>query len=370
MSALRGKCMRKPNIRRVIWESLALPFAAGTLILALGLEGCTAHPGDAVSIIAGGDCLLDRYDVSPASGVEAARRWSTLIDAANASSAFLFNLETTVGSGGAAKKKRFVFRAPAEALFPLSGFACPVAALANNHAMDYGPRGLSATIGALDGLGIAHAGAGRTAVEAAAATKLALRGETISVFSFGFDEDRSSYNEGQGECIAPLEPIVMKRMIAASVSPSMAIVVMLHWGIEYDRRFNGYQQELARELVRAGADLVVGTGPHVLQGVEVYRGSLICYSIGNLVFDDLGSDDTTATVIVRMSLAPGAVRKMRKHFEIAPLRTRNATDGPSRPTASDADHIVALLSERSPEPGIFAKRPRLDTSGIEWFSLE
>lgn len=275
-----------------------------------------------------------------------------------------------MGDGGIARKKRFVFRARPEALSPLARFARPVAALANNHSMDYGPAGLAATIDALDRLGIAHAGGGRTKDQATAAVGIVAGKETVSVLSFGFDEERRSYDERGGACIAPLEPSAMERLVAASAASATATVVMLHWGIEYEARFNGYQRELARSLVRAGADLVVGTGPHVMQGIEAYRGSLICYSLGNLVFDDLGSDETTATFIVRMTLDRRVGGAIKKRFAIAPLRTKDIAQGPARPERADAERIVAALAGRSPDPAIVALRPHDDSSGIEWFPLE
>ena len=106
------------------------------LPLVLSALSCAGRRPGTLVLIAGGDCLLDRYDGRlVANGRNDDRRWNVLLEAARGSDAFLFNLETTVGEGGRPKDKRFVFRAPAEALSPLSRFPHPVAALANNHSM-------------------------------------------------------------------------------------------------------------------------------------------------------------------------------------------------------------------------------------------
>jgi len=259
-----------------------------------------------------------------------------------------------------------VFRAPLSALQPIKCFPHPVAALANNHSMDYGPAGLIGTIEALDTWGISRAGGGKTEAEASAETRV--EPGSVSILSFGFDNDSSSYCDLNGSCIAPLNIVLMKQKIAGCEATSAATVVMLHWGVEYDTRFNGCQQTLAHSLVRAGADLVIGTGPHVLQGIEVYQGSLICYSLGNLVFDDLGNDESSASIIVRLTLA-GSGDRLAEAFEIAPLRTADILAGPERPSPDDARGIVQNIAKRSPDTGILTLRPTGDDHGLLWFRI-
>lgn len=334
----------------------------------LAFIGCSGRDKPEFSIVAGGDCLLDRYDGRRDSTQGADVRWSTLRAAAEGSQAFLFNLETTVGEGGTARRKRFVFRAPAEALRPIAGFPRPVAALANNHAMDFGPKGLVATIVSLDQAGIAHAGAGKTRAVATAAVTLRFDGGTVGVLSFGFDEDPSSYaGEGEGG-IAPLRLDLMRQAIAADDASSTATIVMLHWGTEYDTRFNGHQQILARELVEAGADLVLGSGPHLIQGIESYKGSLICYSLGNLIFDDLGSEELRTALLIRMRLR-STRRGFEKEFEFALLRTEIADKGPMPLLLSEGRQIAADIASRSPAPGIISPHPQVDAYGLAWYPI-
>lgn len=340
------------------------------LVLApiLAALSCSGRPGASLTLVAGGDCLLDRYDGRTGAKGRDDRRWDALQKAARGSDAFLFNLETTVGEGGHPRDKRFVFRAPADALAPLSRLPRPVAALANNHSMDCGPAGLLATIAALDEAGIEHAGAGATNERARAEARLACPGGDLAVLSAGFDNEASSYSDARGAAIAPVDIDALAERIRACKRDSAAVAVMLHWGAEYDTRYRRSERLAARALVDAGADLVVGSGPHVLRGLEKYHGSLICYSLGNLVFDDLGSEETSASAIVRMTVAPVPGGR-RMHFDLAPLRTREAAEGPSCPKPEDARRIVRDLALRSPEPGLVeASRGRLE-NGLYWFPL-
>jgi poly-gamma-glutamate capsule biosynthesis protein CapA/YwtB (metallophosphatase superfamily) len=339
------------------------------IIFASSTVSCTNRPDAALTLVAGGDCLLDRYDGKGEASPRGDRRWDTLQRAARGSDAFLINLETTVGRGGAPKDKRFVFRAPAEALNPLSRFTHPIAALGNNHSMDYGPRGLVATISALDTAGIAHAGAGSTVEGAWTEARIDCPGGTLAVLSCGFDNDESSFSDSFGAALAPVNAVKLEGRIKECRKSSLAVVVMLHWGIEYGTAYRRYEQLVARSLVDAGADLIVGTGPHVLQGLEKYHGALICYSLGNLVFDDLHSDETSATVLVRMILIPSRGKGHEKEFDVAPLRTRDIFEGPSRPTLEDARGIIGKIAQRSPDPSIFKSRPSSKENALYWFSI-
>jgi poly-gamma-glutamate capsule biosynthesis protein CapA/YwtB (metallophosphatase superfamily) len=347
-----------------------LAHSAFALILIISTASCPTRPSAALVLVAGGDCLLDRN--SGESGVDphGDKRWKTLWEAARGSNAFLFNLETTIGQGGSPKEKRFVFRAAAGALKPLVHFTNPIAALGNNHSMDYGPRGLGTTISALDTAGIAHAGAGATVEEAWAEARINCPGGTLSVLSCGFDDDDSSFTDSLGAALAPIHAGKLIERIKECAKSSLATVVMLHWGIEYDADYRRSEELLARALVDAGADLVIGTGPHVLQGLEAYHGALICYSLGNLVFDDLGSDETSTSMIVRMILVPSRENSMRKKFDVAPLRTTRVFEGPSRPALNDARGIIERLALRSPDTGIVAARRCYKENGLYWFTVE
>jgi poly-gamma-glutamate capsule biosynthesis protein CapA/YwtB (metallophosphatase superfamily) len=338
------------------------------LIVQLATISCSNRENPAAILVAGGDCLLDRYNGIGHIDPREDHRWDTLIKAVAGSNSFLFNLETTIGKGGSPKDKLFTFQAPVEALKPLVEFPKPVAALANNHTMDYGPSGLIKTIEALDKNQISHTGAGKTIGEAWTEARIECPGGTLSILACGFDNDETSYADTQGAAIAGVAIGMLKERIAACRKISLAVVVMLHWGTEYDTAFSRSQQFVARSLVDAGADLLIGSGPHVLQGLEEYHKSLICYSLGNLIFDDLSSEERSASLLVRMILRPSP-GGLQKEFLIAPLRTRQVPLGPSCPSPDDAKSIIEAISLRSSFVKLSPERPFSIVKGIPWYKV-
>lgn len=341
------------------------------LLFIVFLAACEPSGENRLSIISGGDCLLDRYGGESSVSAQPDARWVFLAHAAEESDAVLVNLETAVGSagtGGSPKSKRFVFRAPPGRLDPLAKFTRPIVALANNHSLDYGPEGLIETINELDRRGIAHSGGGRMRFDAFAPVAVEADGMTARILSFGFDNEPESYSEKAGSCIAPLNLKQMQTAIASNRASADLVIVMLHWGQEYEPRRSGYQEDVAHFLIDAGADAVLGTGPHVLQGIELYHGSLICYSLGNLVFDDLGNAETTASILVRVTRENHGGHEINR-FAILPLRTRDIVHGPREPSPEDALAIIRAIALRSPDPSILSRRPTPSKRGVAWFRI-
>jgi len=83
-----------------------------------------------------------------------------------------------------------------------------------------------------------------------------------------------------------------KEMVEEADLESDLVIVNIHWGVEYEHFFNPYQKEWGRALVDAGADLIIGHHPHVVQGMEIYKGKPIFYSLGNFIFDQYFSEAT------------------------------------------------------------------------------
>jgi poly-gamma-glutamate capsule biosynthesis protein CapA/YwtB (metallophosphatase superfamily) len=348
--------------------------ASAALCCVLALAACSETPKPSLTLVAGGDCLFDRgttraiprYD--PSSRPDP--RWEGISSALRGSDAFIFNLETTIGSGGSPKDKSFVFRSPARSLEGLRDFPRPIACLANNHSMDYGPGGLISTIGELDAAGVAHAGAGMDAAKAASPARASIGDCLVSVFSCGVDNDEASFAAEARPGIAPIETGALASRIEESRRGSAAIVVMLHWGTEYATAYDPSEVLIARALVDAGADLVVASGPHVVRGIEEYKGSLICYSLGNLLFDDTSGLETSAGILVRMQLVPSRRTGLEKRFSIAPLRTKSAAAGPRAPTLEDARRIMGAIAERSPDRGVIDVSGPIRQAGLLWFNAK
>jgi poly-gamma-glutamate synthesis protein (capsule biosynthesis protein) len=95
-----------------------------------------------------------------------------------------------------------------------------------------------------------------------------------------------------------------KKIVSGLASSTDFTIINIHWGTEYEHQFNKLQKEIAHELVDAGADIIIGHHPHVVQGMEMYQGKPIFYSLGNFVFDQYFSPDTQEGLAVGLNLSP------------------------------------------------------------------
>lgn len=218
------------------------------------------------------------------------------------------NLECAISAGGKAEPKAYTFRAPPLAAAGLARAGFDVVALANNHSLDYGVTALMDTIENLKAASVAAVGAGRNAEEAYGYRVLDVGGVSVAFAAFVEVPNEVGYNmaewaAGKDE---PGVAWVDRERVAATISAardaSDIVVAMFHFGVEGSAEPTARQRELARQAVDAGASLVVGSHPHVLQKVEEYKGGLIAYSLGNFVFDGFeGSANESA--ILRVTFA-------------------------------------------------------------------
>jgi poly-gamma-glutamate synthesis protein (capsule biosynthesis protein) len=201
----------------------------------------------------------------------------------------IVNLETTVAESdvGAAIQKRFTFKSPPVTGDLLAEAGIDVAALANNHALDYGPDAVIRTIEILNEAQVATAGTGRTSDEAYSASRLDISGWDLAILSFSrVPCDSPEPGESYIDEVAWACPQFEDRTTAAVAAAADAdfTVVMIHWGIQREVCPGEYQRDLAAEWIAAGADAVVGSHPHVLQGVERIDGAWVVHSTGNFAF--------------------------------------------------------------------------------------
>jgi poly-gamma-glutamate capsule biosynthesis protein CapA/YwtB (metallophosphatase superfamily) len=202
-----------------------------------------------------------------------------------------------------AARTQFVLRAdPGHARW-LDDAGFDALSLGNNHAMDYGPAGLAETTGLLDKLGVVWFGAGRDRAQAERVAVVKAKGLRIGFVSFlGFMGDGAlnacwpAADRAPGIAVLRFGGTVdarararLKAHVEAARKSCDVLVVAMHWGDEKATRPKDYQVRLGRAWIDAGADLVVGAHPHVLQGKELYRGKPILYSAGNLVSPRPGS---------------------------------------------------------------------------------
>ena len=233
--------------------------------------------------------LLERGE-SPLEGVRRA-----LADA----DVVMVNLETAVTTVGAPLEHEFIFNAPASLLRALHAEGVDVVNLGNNHSTDFGTAGLLDTIDRAVAAGLTVVGAGRNAEEAYGAKVIDVRGVRIGFL--GFDRNMPhdaaiagpnspGQADGRGTKIAT-DAIRKAREVAD------AVVVMIHGGIERDVCPTKTDIAFFDQLLAAGAAIVVGNHPHVLQGIVARDGQLAMYSNGNFVFYPVTHDQRTTGVL-------------------------------------------------------------------------
>jgi poly-gamma-glutamate synthesis protein (capsule biosynthesis protein) len=202
------------------------------------------------------------------------------------------NLESPISSRGAPNpKKRYHFRMPPGSSAALKAAGLGLVLLGNNHALDFGPDAFADTLGDLAGASLPFVGAGKSASEAASAVSVPLRrGGSVACVGYAFFPDETSGFTREDAAAGEDRPGISADLGKAlqSVRDAAAaggfVVVLAHGGTEYQERPSDAAREVYASFVDAGASLVVGTHPHLLQGCEARSGSIIAYSLGNFLF--------------------------------------------------------------------------------------
>jgi poly-gamma-glutamate capsule biosynthesis protein CapA/YwtB (metallophosphatase superfamily) len=199
------------------------------------------------------------------------------------------NMETAIGTGGTPAPKEFVFQAPAAALEAFRAAGVDVVSAANNHGMDFGLESLQETLAAEQASGFPIIGIGIDETEAYAPFIADVRGQRIAVIGATQVLDDSLIEEwtaGPGKPGLASAKRVDRLVQAVAEARAVAdtVVVFLHWGIETQTCPSANQQELARALVDAGADVIVGGHAHRLQGGGRLDNAVVHYGLGNFGF--------------------------------------------------------------------------------------
>lgn len=258
-----------------------------------------------------GDVMLDsRPGASIRAGNDPFARVAEQLAHADAAIA---NLECAVATGGAPVDKIYTFRAE-PAVVPVLARHFAAVTLANNHTGDYGPAALVETITLLEQAQLVFFGAGRDLKSAHRAQIIERRGLRIALL--GYDEFMPrSFEAGSswpGVAWSEDEDVISDIRAARALGVDLVIPFM-HWGWEYETRPTARQSELARRMIDAGADAVVGSHPHVTQTAEYYRGRPVVYSLGNFVFDGFDTPVTRTGWILELELEKSGVTRFRTH---------------------------------------------------------
>lgn len=253
------------------------------------------------------------------------------------------NLETAVTNGGSPTAKEFTFRAPATALAALQGAGVDVASMANNHGLDYGLDGLRDSLAAAKRYRFPLIGIGLDDAQAYRPFRRTVNGQRIAVIGATQvldDELVSAWTAGPGKPgLASAKDVPrLVRAVRAARKTSDTVVVFLHWGVELAQCPSADQRRLAKELVAAGADVVVGGHAHRVQGAGRLGRALVGYGLGNFVW--YGTSELSTQSGVLLVTVDG--RRVAS-YRWAPARI---VDGVPRPL-SGAERGRALAEWRS-----------------------
>ena len=244
-----------------------------------------------ITISAAGDCTLgtDEY-FDPSTSLNAyydsngpAYFFQNVKSIFEADDLTIVNMEGTLTEETTRQDKTYAFKGPAEYTQILTDGDVEAANLANNHSHDYGDKSYTDTIAALDAAGITNFGYDRTAVMDVNGVKVGLVGTYELAEGMGCEDE------------------MISNIKAVEDQGAQIVIVSFHWGIERENYPTENQVNLAHSAIDNGADLVLGHHPHVLEGIEVYNGKNIVYSLGNFCFGGNSDPSDKDTMIFQQT---------------------------------------------------------------------
>lgn len=246
------------------------------------------------------------------------------------------NFEGTLTDSDEREDKTFAFKAPASYASILTGGSVEAVNTANNHSHDYGEESFDDTLAALDDAGIVHFGYDETAVMDVKGIKVGL----VGIYELYDHLER--------------EQQLKDNIAKVKADGAQLIVVIFHWGNETETVPDSNQTTLGRIAIDEGADLVCGHHPHVLQGIETYKGRNIVYSLGNFCFGGNSSPSDMDTMIYQQTFTIDADGVKKDNVtNIIPCSISSAAyDGynnyqPTPAEGDEATRILGKINERS-----------------------
>ena len=228
----------------------------------------------------------------------------------------LVNFEGTLTEETSKKEKLYNFKGPAEYTDILTLGSVEAVNIANNHTLDYGQQGKADTIANLEAAGIVVSGSGQLGIFEKNGVKVGMTGYCFP------------YKGGKKDISADVK--------ALREAGCQIVIASFHWGSEYRDDFTGEQRTIGRAAIKAGADIVVGTHPHIVQGIEAYQDSYILYSLGNLVFGGNVDPDDRDAYLARVTFTVYEDHCDAPELTVVPIRLTALDKGTDyRPVVAD-----------------------------------
>ena len=294
-----------------------------------------------VTLVAVGDLMFSRtvgLKVAENGGPDAA--FERVRDYLRSGDITFGNLETALTPGRAIQPGEMTFRSDPAVAASLAAAGFDVISLANNHVPNFGAAGVMDTLKYLDAARVGHAGAGADAAAARAPAVIERSGLRFAFLAYNDADvvpaDYFAAPDRPGTAVMDVGSL--RTDVAAARAAADIVVVSMHSGTEYVPGPNKRQVAFAHAAIDAGADLVIGHHPHVVQTVETYAGKPILYSLGNFVFDQGWSRET------QDGLAAKAVFRGRQlvRIEFQPI-VINDLFRPETAVGADRERILGRL---------------------------
>lgn len=246
------------------------------------------------TMVASGDVMLGRRVAEAMACNGACYPFAEVASLLQSADLTFGNLESPLSRQGTPLPGKGIWlRGDPSGALALSEAGYDVVSVANNHILDYDDPAFLDTLTFLDEQGIATVGGGANLAMAARPVFRKVKGQQIAFLAatemadifWDWDYPRTFEAKPDRPGVYKLDPDQLVADVSSLREKADLIVVSLHWGTEYSDYATADQREIAHRLVDAGANLVIGHHPHCLQGVELYQGSVIAYSLGNFVYD-------------------------------------------------------------------------------------
>ena len=294
--------------------------------LRLGIQLCMAvclwlgssfssYAAKEVSLVFAGDTVLD--DTAGKIIEQGGDPFSDFADYFAGADIRITNLECVVSTRGQANDKMYTFQAHPRVI-PVLQKHFDAVTLANNHSGDFGPDAFAQMLSLLKEAGLAQVGGGMNLKQAHTPLVFTRNGWRIAVLSYnefhprsfeaGFDIPGVAWSEDQ--------QVVEDIQTARRIHHADLVIPVMHWGWENERTANPRQRQLAKLMIDAGADAVIGGHPHVTQDVSVYKGRPIIYSVGNFVMKETDNAFQRQAWVLKMYLDKRGVTR----FETLPVK--------------------------------------------------
>lgn len=270
--------------------------------------------------------------------------------------AVLANLECVVSTGGEfadkGERRPFYYHAPPEVLDVLIEGGVSCVTTANNHSMDYGPDALMEQSRWLSEAGLAFSGTGPDRQTAARPAYLDLDGLTVAVLSFETEKPiHKATDENAGSFHVPLNDVIeplLRVMIGEAREYADVVIASPHWGQNNADAPSRPIRRLARALIDAGVDAILGHSAHVIQGVEVYQERPIVYDMGSLIYDRGGEKTLSYSALFELVLDFSGVKQLHIHpIKLSRSRTSMAGEADARIVMDRIVNLSARLSRKT-----------------------